>query len=255
MGKKVRVSSDPSRDRAHQKGAQVLFVQPSYGEHGNVHSHYYRQWALFWQQSLDRFGKLSDLHKKVYEIAPEDSGFRALYAKEHEELMRQYFSVGTSWIMCVWLTFQHFSNEVLGHYFLHPDNPPESIDNYKIKNNLDLRQKLEFILKDILDRPQLIKDKGYDAVIGKIEQMRNAINHPDKDNTYNASENDWDKVPLAWLLSGQFKDRFKEVQGFADKLFSEWESKKKELERPGKINIAKRGIVSDRNPNVIRPDV
>jgi hypothetical protein len=252
MGKKIKTNIDSSRAVDHPAGSRVLFTQPIYGEHGDMHAHYYRQWVLFWNESLRLYKRLNMHQRRVEEIPPDDSGFRSLYDDKHASLMERYFNTGMAFIENVYLTFQHFSNEALGHYYLHPDNPPESTATFKAQNDKDLKQKLEFICKEVLGTPSLVRHKGYDALITEFEPRRHAINHPNNDNSYNATENDWDKVPLAWLLSGKYKRAFDNVCEFSSILFDAWDAKKKELEKPGNIQ-AVRGIVSARKPNILKP--
>jgi hypothetical protein len=252
LGKKIRTSSDNSKDRDHPAGSVVMFIQPSYGEYGNVHSKHYRQSKVYWQRANELYEELLDLHRKVYEVEPSESGFRDLYQSEYDQLMYKYFVVGSSFINSVWLTYQHFANEALGHWFLHPDNPPENTDLYNKINQKDLSQKMKYIHQEILTNSSLQRHPGYDALVGKFEQMRNNINHPTQSNSYNATDNEWDSVPLAWLLSGQFKTMFEDIRKYTELLFNAWQVKEKELQRPGTINIKQRGLVSDRKPNILR---
>lgn len=254
MGKKIRTSSDASKDKGHPAGSVVMMIQPSYGEHGNVHSKNYRQSIIYWQRTNELFNELTSLHKKVYQVAPSDSGFRDLYLQEHDQLMYEYFVTGASFINCVWLTYQHFANEALGHFFLHPDKPPENTDKYNEINKKDLAQKMKFIHRQIIGDDTLQTHPGYDAIVGKFEQMRNNINHPTQSNSYNAGDNEWDTVPLAWLLCGQFKAMFEDIRKYTETLFSSWHVKEKELQKPGTINITQRGLVSDRKPNILRSE-
>lgn len=251
MGKKIALKTDTKSAKDHPAGSRVLFTQPVYGEFGNLHSHYYRQWVLFWNESRRLLKRLDMLQRRINEITPDKSGFRSLYEDRYASLMERYFNTGIPFIESVYLTFQHFSNEVLGHYFLHSENPPKSIKDYNRENDKDLRQKLEFICKTVLEKPALIQHKGYGALITEFEPRRHSINHPNNENSYNATENDWDKVPLAWLLSGRHKSAYKMLNEFAIELFQFWEVRLKELERPGNIS-AVRGIESARKPNILK---
>lgn len=56
--------------------------------------------------------------------------------------------------------------------------------------------------------------------------------------------NTWDEVPLAWVVSGKYKDAYVKARDFFEEIFDIWESKKGDYDRPGTVINVKRGIRS-----------
>ena len=82
-----------------------------------------------------------------------------------------------------------------------------------------------------------------------MTRVRHAVEHPHRDTSYSGENGDWDRVPLAWLISNRgvatlkaFLDWF---EFLADRLLEF------EMVRPTQsmmLNLGMRGMVSDVSP-------
>jgi L-rhamnose mutarotase len=247
MGKKIVTKTNTKTSTSHPAGAKVTWLQPVYGEHGNMHTKRYRLWTILRADAEELYIQLNELQLQINQINPSAiNGFRELHDEAHNDLMEAYIKAGYKFIESIYLMFQDLTSEVIGHFLL-----PGEEEKYKEINGRDLNQKLEYVCKIVLEDKALVGHSGYIALFSEFEIRRHALNHPDAWNTYNASDNDWDKVPLAWLLSGRYKKNYERIDDLLEILMPAIEKKYKELERPGTIT-AVRGIVSGRGSNIIQ---
>ena len=85
---------------------------------------------------------------------------------------------------------------------------------------------------------------GYSMLFQELEQIRHAINHPKNENIYNSGKNSWDKVPLAWGVSGKAFKFFDESTKLFNEMYKAWQSVKSIYSKPGNLTGLQRGIKS-----------
>lgn len=76
----------------------------------------------------------------------------------------------------------------------------------------------------------------------ELLQIRDAIEHPRASNIYGVG-NDWDKVPLAWMLSERGLQAYERFRTWFDLLVTDWESYCTAHPQPTTLSI-ERGIES-----------
>lgn len=63
--------------------------------------------------------------------------------------------------------------------------------------------------------------KGYSALREILEQ-RDAIEHPKQENVFNSHPNNWDHVPLSWLLTERALAAFERWSAWFDQATKQW---------------------------------
>jgi hypothetical protein len=85
---------------------------------------------------------------------------------------------------------------------------------------------------------------GWDGFV-EILKIRDAIEHPKPGNTYNARDGEWDRVPLAWMLSERPFAAYAGFSAVIDAMATEWEAGAEARKKPGTLTVSKRGLRSD----------
>jgi hypothetical protein len=86
------------------------------------------------------------------------------------------------------------------------------------------------------------KSPGYVGFI-QIWKMRDAVEHPNSRNTYAGELGEWDRVPLAWLLSDKAIFAYQNYRSWLEELAVQWEGRKAQYSKETEFKIV-RGIVS-----------
>ena len=223
MGKQLNLKVDRSQDQDYPEGSRVMFIQhaltnlgivsfqaqaPLYDYHGDLANKAYR--------------KSFKLHDEVLRLPIEQpSNFRTL----DEKLLPQVYKTGSDLVMNTYLMFEHLSRYMLGSHYL-----PGGEEVYFSLEDKELKEKLKHIITEILDKPELLRHKGYGILFSDWEKMRHSITHPKFSNIYSADKADWDNVPIAWMVSGKHIQAFSDITFFFGELLGNW----KTLERPNK---------------------
>lgn len=121
----------------------------------------------------------------------ETSGGRSVSDKV---LVANLYIVGTTLAIHTVLAFQHL---VLTLESLAPANT----------DGMDLTARFSAVLRRLGNRIDLRTDPGYPRLC-EMQDLRHAIEHPTKDNTYTVNESNWDRIPLTWIASGRAAQAF-----------------------------------------------
>jgi hypothetical protein len=117
---------------------------------------------------------------------------------------------------------------------------------------LELKEKLKHIITNIIKKPDLVSSRGYSMLFQELEQARHSINHPRNENTYNCGDTTWDKVPLAWGVSGKSLKFFEHSAKLFNNLYSDWKTVEPQYAKPGVLTGLKRGVKSLHSSFVVK---
>ena len=252
MGKNLRVVSDPAKDKAHEAGAVVEFYQPSETSLGSVLTIRQMHWEHNAEAVQNAYTKLDYFQNKILITKPDDGNYRHIRDKR---LLQKIYISGCDMVNHTYLLYSHLSHWIISTVHVWPDNTKQDKDTmaHYESRTIDYEAPLNYVVKDIIKRADLLKHPGYAFITGEWKDVRHALNHPTHENIYNAKPGDWDKVPMAWFCSGKFRDQYKEIVAFHNELMEEWEKLLPNYKRPGNINITHRGATSKYKPQVKKP--
>jgi len=226
MGKSLKYIHDPALCKPHKKGEPVMLVQPALHErYGSIFIAKARFWIFHFNQAINSFNALMKLQESEILLLPiHDSNSRIVY---NEKLLHKIYTHGTSLAINTKLTVNHFLLEV----------------ETKSKTNLgvEIDQRLNATYK-LLKCPELVKHNGHSAY-HEIESIRNAVEHPTPNNTYNNGSSDWATVPMAWFVGERPEKTFAAFDEYMRTLSNKWDIVAKQYEKPGSIPV-KRGLQS-----------
>jgi hypothetical protein len=202
VGRRVKLEADPALAQAHAGGSKIWLNQPCV--HGDLGALFVRQvphFSLHLAYARQLRGELKRLDAQVERLPIETSGGRHV---SDPALVANLYVVGTTLAMHTVLAFQHL---VLDLETLAPANA----------GSADLNTRLSAVLERLGYRTDLRTDSGY-AHLCEIQELRDAIEHPTRDNVYTVLANDWDRVPLTWVASGRAAAAFDAAEPFLDAL-------------------------------------
>lgn len=234
MARKIKFTSDPDLARPHKKGAVVEAVQPSlHNVFGTIHILWYRYWLFHAKKADDSFQKLKKLEAKLLKIPVNTANIRLLSDKK---LIDKIYFTGFDLVVNVVLTVEYLSEEI---FRISKAKPRKG--NY---DKFTTSEKLKWIGEDVLGIKDITDRVAYDKFI-EMESLRHAVMHPKQETVYNAKEGEWDKVPLAWFVSGKWKEAYTKWEELLEELIANWEKIRQKYKKPGTLTGVKRGIRSE----------
>lgn len=252
MGKRLKVVSNLSKDRAHDAGAIVEFMQPSETKLGSVLTKRQMHWELHAYAVEEAISKLDHFQNKILITKPGDTNYRYV---TNERLLRKLYISGSDAVNHTYLLYRHLSHWIISTVHVWPENTPDDkkIMAYYESRTIDYEAPLNYVVKEVIKREDLFQHPGYAFITGEWKNIRHALHHPTLQNIYNAAEDDWDKVPIGWYASGKFRDQYKQVVRFHNELIEEWSKLLPNYERAGTLNITHRGATSEYKPQIKKP--
>lgn len=234
MGKKIKFTSDPKLAKSHDAGTVVELTQPLlHNQFGVIHFITPQFYPYHFNRAEKSFRELEEFQDKVLKLPVNRDNSRMI---SDLEFIGEIYNAGFDMIVHLHVGFEHFLLDIL-------KNAIKDKQGIKQFNKANVITKLRYILKNVIDRKDLINSSGY-SDFAEIEIIRHALNHPTTRRIYNGNLNQWDEVPLAWIISGKYKKAYKGARGLFDELHTVWESEKKKYEIPGRLTNVKRGIKS-----------
>lgn len=241
MGKKTKIISDPSLVRSHSAGAKVELVQVALHDLGMVYIGHPRYWALHARYANNGYKRLKLYIDKILSEEPSNDNVRSVH---DATLITKIYKATFDLVVHTYLTYEYFVLFILTTVYLYPSASEEDKKKFSELEKLELKEKLKHIITEILKKPELVTSNGYSMLFQELEQIRHSLNHPKNDNTYNCGENTWDKVPLAWGVSGKSLKFFEQTANLLDNIYKEWTKIESQYSKPGKLIGVKRGIKS-----------
>lgn len=222
--------SDPALARSHQAGASVVCVQPS--EHarlGTIFVTWPKYWAFHYEDSHEGHERLQAAHEEVLSIAPDEE--RATRLVNDIDLVGRIYRAGVQLVLGSVLAVQHLCREI------------ENVTQMNWQDGSTLGDRIAHV-GEVSGLGNIKALDGYEGFV-ELWKQRDAVEHPKPQNTYDASGN-WDRVPLAWLVSERPLESFAGFSAWFEELVERWEERRQELARPGIIQAEGRGMRSRR---------
>ena len=228
MGRKHRYTSDAALAKEHAGGTTVTVAQPSEHESlGSILIVWPRYWAFHYEDAKDGHQRLMAAHEDVLQVDPDASASRMVDI----DLGGRVYRAGVQMVLGSILAVQHLCEEV------------ERVCKKQWSDGSTLTERLAHAGQvSRLGNPKSLS--GYEGFV-ELQRQRDAIEHPKHENTYNAS-GDWDRVPIAWMVSERPRKAFDRFGEWFESLAELWLSRRDELARPGALDIELRGLRSDR---------
>lgn len=234
MAKKLRLVSDPALAKPHEAGAVVELTQTLlHVQFGAIHYLSPKMHPYHLKEANIAFEKLESFQEKILALPILPGNARMISDMDFLGEIHRY---GFNLVVHTYLAFDHFLLEIL--MVAYQNNP----DARKLWNDRDMLGRVNHVIKRVLDKKELFQSKEY-AGLADIEQRRHAFNHPTARRVYNGDLGAWDEVPLAWIISGKYKDPYLGAMKLFEELHALWEAEKGKYDRPGTLTV-ERGIKS-----------
>lgn len=236
MGKKIKVISDLKLAIPHNSGAKVMAIQPSlHDQLGLIYIGQPIYSDIHFNIAEKASKRLLRYDKQLLAIPIETSDARLL---KNIVLVEKIYRAGLELTTNTYLALDHLSLQILSAIYL-----PHDQKRYALFEALDLSKRVKYVFKHIFKNPKSIQAQGYVFFFGDIKNMRHSFNHPTRERINNTHDGQWDAVPLAWVVSGKYKNAYKHARGFLIEMNQAWELVKPQYDRPVTLNIT-RGIKS-----------
>lgn len=227
MGRNQKLKSDPSRGKEHQAGAPAQVVQViAHNQLGAICYVWPRHWVFHARAAEQAANQLATLHQRLVQFPVH--GESSLRSVDDLEYIEAVYRAGTQMVVQAILTLQHLCEEI------------ERTTHVELRgSSLDDRLREALAAANLTPPAQ----RSGHAKFVELEGIRDAIEHPKQENVYNGDPGQWDRVPLAWLLSERGLLAFVGYADFTKSIVDDWEARKQELDMPGELTI-ERGIHS-----------
>ena len=219
MGKKVKVESDPKSAKSHAEGAVVELVQPAIHDLGMIYIGHPYYWGMHARYANSGYQRLKKYIDQILQKQPDKTNVRSVH---DFRFINKAYKATCDLVIHSYLTYEYFSLFVLTSVYLN----------------------VKHILTVIIKKPELVNSSGYSMLFQELEQTRHAINHPKNENIYNCGKNTWDKVPLAWGMSGKALKFFEESAKLFNETYKAWNAIEQTYSKPGTLTGVQRGIKS-----------
>ncbi len=228
MARKIRTKADPTLAESHAAGAKVTLVQPALHEtYGTLLVPRPVYWLQHAKAALARQESLRQLDQRVLETELGASDSRILAG----DLAIALYVTGTEAVLHIVLAVQQLVTELeLG---LKITRPP--LEN--------LNTRLGTVLRAI-EYMGLGVDPRYGR-FGELQEVRDAVEHPEKETVYNSTGGEWDRVPLAWIASGKALSAIEASLALIADIAKAWDAfQSAHASGPGTLTGVTRGIRS-----------
>ncbi len=250
MGKKVRTQSDPTLARSHQAGARIEIVQPAVHELGLIHFGHPYYYALHARYANSGYRRLKKYIDKILQQQPDHANIRSVH---DFTLINKLYKATYDLVVHTYLAYEYFTLHILTAAYLYPGATEIDKKKFTDLEPQELKEKLRHILTDIIKRPELVGSQGYSMLFQELEQIRHALNHPKNNTVYNCGQNSWDRVPLAWGISGKSLKFYENSVELFNALYKSWKSVELSYAKPGILTGVQRGIKSTQTSFVKKP--
>ena len=241
MGRKVKTQSDPNLAKPHAAGAVVELVQPAIHDLGLIyfgHPYYWGLHARFANAGYLRLKRYIDI---ILQKQPDKANARSIH---DFKLIGKAYKATCDLVMHTYLSYEYFTLFILTTVYLNSHSTEEDKKKFNELEPKELKEKLRHVLVEVIKKPHLVNSLGYSMLFQELEQTRHAINHPKNENIYNCGQNTWDKVPLAWGISGKCLKFFEESVKLFNEIYKEWLKIEPNYSKPGTLTGVQRGIKS-----------
>ncbi|HEX7096603.1 MAG TPA: hypothetical protein VF183_12015 [Acidimicrobiales bacterium] len=190
------------------------------------------EWPRYWPALLEASRQARDdlaaLHDRIGRVPPGRDGSRTLFYDFIEPAIAAHGHM----ILDAVLTTRYFVLELERVAQLQPAAVHD-----------DLRRLRAACIGAGLDDPA--QDERW-PLLGELVGVRHRIEHPTQGTIYSADA--WDRVPLAWSLTGRALECFDAFHSCFCDLANAWEARRTALARRGVFDVVQRGLRSRRPP-------
>ncbi len=165
-----------------------------------------RYWACHMNLCHEAYERLLELHAQVEAIPPADSNMRLVF---DEPLLFHVYGVGTAMVSNAVRSIQHLAQGM------------EQASGTQL-GSVTVTERIREATA-LLGLSSHIDHAGYHGFCEMV-QIRDAVEHPQASNVYQCDPNDWDKVPLAWLLSDRSLTAYVGYRMWVDVVAADWEA-------------------------------
>lgn len=198
MGKNTKLHSNPALAKAHEVGANVAVTQilahAQYGSIGYLWTP--RLWSYHHEIAVQACDRLRALHQEVLKLDIGPGNMRLIH---DPDLLVAVYQAGSEMVSNAVRSAQHLTQDMER---LNPDK--STLKAATIEDRLKEAAALHE-LDPHIDAPD------YQGLV-EINGVRDAIEHPKVANTYQGGQNEWDKVPLAWMISDRSLQAFEAIR-------------------------------------------
>ena len=234
MGKKLKLVSDPKIAKPHEAGAVIELTQPVlHNQFGAIHFITPQFYPYHFNRAEKAFRELNGFQDKILALPVNSDNSRMI---SDLELLGNIYDAGFDMVVHLYIGFDHFLLDMLM-------NVINDQERRKQMNKWEAMMRLNYVLKNIINRKDFINSSGY-SKFAEIETKRHAFNHPTTRRIYNGNLGQWDEVPLAWIISGKYKEAYEEARKLFEELNKIWEVEKEKYKKPGTLINVQRGIKS-----------
>jgi hypothetical protein len=227
MGRSTKERSNPALGKPHAVGDQVAVVQVlTHDRFGAIAYLWPRLWRYHYYAAEKAANHLTELHEKLLELEPGDNNMRLV---SDDAFLQDMYGTGNEMVSHAVRAVQHLAEEI------------------------ERAQKVKFNGKTAEDRineamvsfseQSYSSDKDYAGFI-EINGIRDALEHPQRQNTYSGDPNGWDKVPLAWMFSNRSLDAWQKFDRWFNRVGQDWEKHLPKLSTGPVTLTLQRGIES-----------
>jgi hypothetical protein len=171
------------RAALHADGSQVRVIQMLVHEPvGTLAYSWGSLTSRHAQTAESAYKRLVDVHASLVDIQPLPGSTRLV----PDDVATKAYECGCSMVSNVVRTIRHFALDIASRVQREPEEG-RAID--------ELRSAADMIGLDVR-----VRSPGYQALT-EIVRVRDAIEHPKPGNVHQGGDADWDRVPLAWILS------------------------------------------------------
>lgn len=226
MGKKTKLISDPSLAHPHEAGSRIEVIQVlAHDPLGALAYPWPRLWVFHYDQAVDAYEAFEGLHSQLVELPPALDGMRTV---SDGEFLKKIYALGAAMASNAVRAAQHICEEI--------ERTTESP-----LSGSTLEERLAEA-SDFAGLPSPATRAGYQGIV-EINRVRDAIEHPQASNVYNGHGNEWDRVPLAWMLSDRSLKAWERWHDFFTGLADEWLTVIGRFSKPATLSV-ERGIRS-----------
>ena len=241
MGKKVKTRSDPTYAKPHAAGATMELVQPVVHNLGLIYVGHPYYWDLHARYANSGYKRLKKYINKILQKQPDKTNARSIH---DFKFINKIYKATCDLVIHTYLSYEYFTLFVLTSVYLNPSCGDAEKKEFKKLEPIELKEKLKHVLVKIINKPEMVKSVGYSMLFQELEQMRHSINHPKNENIYNCGKNTWDKVPLAWGVSGKALKFFDELAILFNSTCKAWQAIEPNYSKPGTLTEVQRGVKS-----------
>ena len=227
MGRTTKLQGDPALAKPHAAGATIALLQTlTHDPFGAIGYSWSEFWLFEAQLADDSFDKLKALHQRVFELPLDASTMRSIHDKE---LLKAIYAAGTDMVSHATRSVQHLAECM------------ERVKGTTLRETNATGRIREAVALFGLDDHST--DPGYQGFV-ELLGIRDAVEHPTRERIFQGDPSQWDKVPLAWLISDRGLKAFERHSSWLHLLVDDWEAYCQANLQPKTLVIGSRGLKS-----------